>query len=118
LPPAPRNSERKIRREKTVIVRCTAAEKRRVVRDAEKAGAPLSSYVRARLLDGAGEVREDPSPRPARVQSRDRLVKELSAIGNNLNQIARVANATGEVRRAEQLDELLATLMAKVPDIR
>lgn len=118
MPAASRKTENKVTRDARIIVRCTAAERRRAERDADKAGMKFSPYVRARIFDGKGVPVADPSPRPAQVHSRDLLIKELSAIGNNLNQIARAANATGELKRAAQLDELVAMLMAKVPAIR
>ena len=118
MPAATRTKDRTNRRDERIIVRCTRAEKRRVVQEAEKADVQFSSFVRSRILDGAGVPDRDPSPRPKRVQSRDNLIKELSAIGNNLNQIARVANTTGEIKRAERIDELVEALMAKVPEIR
>lgn len=47
----------------------------------------------------------------------DRLVTALSRIGNNLNQLARVANSTGELRDAEGLRRSLAQLADVVRDI-
>lgn len=37
---------------------------------------------------------------------------DLARIGNNLNQIARVMHATGELRRRDDLDELIGELRA------
>ena len=54
---------------------------------AVKSGQPKSSVIRA-LINGAA-IREPP---PADYRA---MMSELHAIGNNLNQIARVANATG-----------------------
>jgi hypothetical protein len=42
------------------------------------------------------------------------LADELRAIGNNLNQLARVANQTGEVRRETELDATLGELKVAI----
>lgn len=107
------------RRTDLIKVRVTPAEKRQALALASSAGVQLSTFARARILtEAAGQGIKDPSRRSPRVQSRDELVRSLTAIGNNLNQIARVANSTGEIRRGEQLEEAIAALMAKVPEIK
>jgi len=60
-------------------------------------GFSMSAVVR-RLVDGA-EIREMP---PADYHA---MIGELRAIGNNLNQIAYIANATGRVDREAYLQE-------------
>jgi Bacterial mobilisation protein (MobC) len=68
---------------------------------AAQAGARLSQYVRELCLRQSGTpetvagVRRNPEAK--------RLMGELSAIGNNLNQLARIANTN---HAAPQLDEL------------
>jgi hypothetical protein len=61
----------------------------------------LADYMRAAVLNGRVVARQDADPA---------LLHELARQGNNLNQIARICNQTGEVRRAERIDEILDTL--------
>lgn len=108
------------RRTELLQVRLTPAEKRQAAHVAAGAGVTLSTYARACLLRPVvpGEGIKNPSPRSARIRARDELVKQLAALGNNLNQLSRIANTTGELRRAEELDRVLAAIMAKIPDIK
>lgn len=86
-------------------VQLTPSERAELAVAAEEAGASLSQYVRElclrRTIEAAtvGGARRNPEAK--------RLLHELSAIGNNLNQLARVANTT---HRAPQEDELKATI--------
>ena len=90
----------------------TPEEKNRLEAAAAREGRPLSEYVRQLCLRRGGRapvvagVRRNPAAKA--------LADELRAIGNNINQLARVANRTGELRRAAELtmiiDRLVATL--------
>jgi hypothetical protein len=88
----------------------TPAEHRRVREAASRAGAPLSDYVRELCLHRGG--------RPHAVAGTQRnpaakaLADELRAIGINLNQLARVANQTGELRREGELSLTIDQLKA------
>ena len=42
------------------------------------------------------------------------LADELRAIGNNINQLARVANQTGELRRAGELSMVIDRLVMTI----
>ena len=42
------------------------------------------------------------------------LADELRAIGNNINQLARVANQTGELRRAGELSMVIDRLVTTI----
>ncbi len=82
-------------------VQLTPSERAELELAAAEAGARLSQYVRELCLrrsatpETVAGVRRNPEAK--------RLMHELSAIGNNLNQLARVANTN---RAAPQLDEL------------
>jgi len=82
-------------------VQLTPTERAELELAAAEAGARLSQYVRELCLrrsatpETVAGVRRNPEAK--------RLMHELSAIGNNLNQLARVANTN---RAAPQLDEL------------
>jgi hypothetical protein len=68
---------------------------------------PIARFVRESSLGAVPRARRQPFA--------DELIRHLARIGNNLNQLAYVANATGRlaVERALDavLDELRATLL-------
>lgn len=71
------------KRDKTLTVRLTAAEKDAIVRNAARARMSLTEYIVAASLLTEIHVAEDTRP----------LVTELKRIGNNLNQISTKINA-------------------------
>ena len=88
----------------------TPDEQARIAAEAKAAGAGLSDYIRElclrRPVGTAPRVRANPEAKA--------LADELNAIGINLNQLARVANQTGELRREEALDEALFLLRTAI----
>lgn len=91
-------------RQKKCTFRMTEREYAEMHRKAEIAGLKIEPFLRS-LLSGC-EIR----PRPP--DSYKDLARELSAIGNNINQITHLANSTGYVSRAQI--EQLTSLMAQV----
>jgi uncharacterized protein (DUF1778 family) len=85
-------------------VQLTPTERAELDAAAAAAGAGLSQYVRELCLRRAAEAAIVGGAR--RNPEAKRLMNELSWIGNNLNQLARVANT---VHAAPQLDELKRT---------
>jgi len=71
------------KRNQTLTVRLTAAEKDAILRKAEKARMSLTDYIVASSLLTEVHVAEDTRP----------LLTELKRIGNNLNQISMKINA-------------------------
>lgn len=71
------------KRDKTLTVRLTAAEKDAIVRNAARARMSLTEYIVAASLLTEIHVAEDTRP----------LITELKRIGNNLNQITAKINA-------------------------
>ena len=71
------------KRNQTMTVRLTAAEKDAITRNAAKARMSLTDYIVASSLLTEIHVAEDTRP----------LLTELKRIGNNLNQIARKVNS-------------------------
>ena len=69
------------------------AERERLLRQCAATGLNANAYLR-KLIAG-----ESPRPRPPDAYAA--LLRELSAIGNNVNQLAHRANARGEATRAE-----------------
>ncbi|HTV29785.1 MAG TPA: plasmid mobilization relaxosome protein MobC [Xanthobacteraceae bacterium] len=101
------------RRTTSVRVKLTPTEKQALEAAAAPRGGNVSDYVREICLVRRGgappEVRRNPEAR--------RLMEELRAIGNNLNQIARHANVIGEVGSRDELSTTLRELqraMARV----
>ena len=87
-------------RKHSVLVRLTEEERCYLKEQAEIAGLKVEPYLRSLILGS----RLKPHPPDAYLD----LLRELSAIGNNLNQIARIANATrrtqnGELHEVQQL---------------
>ena len=71
------------KRNQTLTIRLTAAEKGAIVKNAAKARMSLTDYIVASSLLTEIHVAEDTRP----------LVTELKRIGNNLNQISMKINA-------------------------
>ena len=88
-------------RKKQLTVRFTEEEYAALKGKCEIAGMKMEPFVRA-LVDGC-------RIKPAPPDSYNKLRQQLSAIGNNLNQLTHVANATGRVS-APQLDRAQSLL--------
>ena len=92
-------------------VQLTPSERRELEDAAEGQGAPnLSTYTRELLFRRSAAVvaatRRNPEAR-AVMEALDGAAAELNAIGNNLNQIAKHLNTTGELRDWRELREAL-----------
>ena len=72
----------KRRRDNTLTIRLTKAEKERIERNAKRANRSLTDYIVSLSLETPIHVAEDVKP----------LLIELKRIGNNLNQIAAKIN--------------------------
>jgi hypothetical protein len=90
-------SDRGERRTATLTVQLTPTERAELGARAEAGGVRLSEFARAALLGHRLAVK-DPLKEDA--------VSELWAIGNNLNQLARIANTTGGIDAQELADAL------------
>jgi len=53
-----------------------------------------------------------PRARPRRIEQE--AVYQLGKIGNNLNQLAKVANSTGQIRQVQRLEQALNELLDAV----
>ena len=106
--PKKHDDERRSARAET---RLTPAEHEHVKTQAHLAGLDVSEYVRRRILDyevpSKGAGRAD----PGLVTEVNRLALELSAIGNNANQLARASNSG---RRAQSSWE---DVVARITDL-
>jgi len=91
-------------RTRAMLVRFTPAEIEAVRERARACGRPVARYAREVLL-GA-------TPRARRNTSADEALRQLARIGNNLNQLAHIANATERLPIEAKVDTVLAELMA------
>ncbi len=94
------------RKRKVRKIRYHDDEWERIVERARECRQPPARYVR--------EVSLGVYPRARRNRIEDRIVVQLGRIGNNLNQLARVAHATGQVLAREQLQSVLEEVLAAV----
>ena len=88
-------------RKKQLTVRFTEEEYAALKGKCEIAGMKMEPFVRA-LVEGC-------RIKPAPPNSYNKLRQQLAAIGNNLNQLTHIANATGRVS-ASQLDRAQSLL--------
>lgn len=78
---------------KTMTLRLNAAEYAHLCQQAEAAGLKKEPFVRT-LIMGVNLRPRPPDELPE-------LLRQLSGIGTNINQIAKVANASGYVRKED-----------------
>jgi hypothetical protein len=103
------------RRTSGLRVQLTPSERAALETAAHEAGAPLSRFVRSCCFRRVGIVEREAGTR--RHPEAKKLVYELSAIGNNLNQMTRVANTTGSLAEAAHLEALIALLKASIDHV-
>ncbi len=89
-----------------VSVRMSPDELRAIRKRADDCGKCLSTYMRIVAL---GSI---PRARPRRIE--EKAVYQLGKIENKLNQLAKVANATGRISAAQRLKDALNELLDAV----
>ena len=80
-----------------MIIRVSERERRQIEEKAVTTGMTPSAYIRTMLLESGNvdtTIRDD----------RQKLLNELSAIGNNINQIARMANTNVFISKSDVQD--------------
>ena len=92
----PRKDEPSLRTE-WLRARVRPDELHRVEQLARDAGKTQSDFIRDAALLGRIQIKRYRAPDPD-------IINQLQRIGNNLNQIARVCNTTGESRRAKNIE--------------
>ena len=103
------------RRTAGLTIQFTPTERKQLGEAAERRGAALGEYVRQLCLRRGG--RDVVVAGSRRNPAAKALADELRAIGNNLNQLTRVANQTGEISRSGELSvtiDILKAAMRKV----
>ena len=104
------------RRTAALHVQLTPAEREKIEAAAQAAGSPsLSQFARDYILRRTLRARRVAGVR--RNPEAKRLMYELSAIGNNLNQLARVANTTGVVATVAELRAVTDLLKAAIAHV-
>lgn len=91
-------------RRQVMNFRVTVGEREQIVVNMTKSGmSDLSKYMRMMLINGEVNVISN-----FEIAAINKLLVELGRIGNNVNQIARIANSTSKVFKAElvELNEL------------
>ena len=96
------------KRDKPVLIRLTEKEKEYLERQSQNAGLKVEPYIRKLIMN------KEILPRPP--DEYIKILRELSAIGNNVNQLARRANGIGviEVLEVTKLREELNKLWQEV----
>ena len=90
-----------------VGVYLTPTQRAELAARAEASGLPVSDFAR-RLLTGA-RARSTTGIDPATARQ---FTAQLAHLGNNLNQLAKVANQTGKIRSEEALERVTAEIIA------
>ncbi len=103
------------KRDHFLTLRLTDEEQHAIAARAANANATPSVFVREAALGANLRVVQPPPTLPFAA------IEELRRIGVNLNQLARIANATGEMPARldpalEQLQEILGTVMGLLDD--
>jgi hypothetical protein len=96
-------------------VQLTPTERAELEAAASEAGTGLSQYVRELCLRRTPEAATVGGAR--RNPEAKRLMYELSAIGNNLNQLARIANTTRCAPQEQELKAAIAFLKATMAHV-
>jgi hypothetical protein len=84
-----------------------------VKRRAAEAGKPPATFLREAAL--SAQIIQALAREPSRA---DRAVYELARIGNNLNQLARAANASGRFAIEEQVQAVLDDILTLIGELR
>lgn len=116
--PAKPKKKRSEKRKRTalVVTRHTPQEKAAMVAAAERAGADLSAFIRLQTIGQAGARTRAIRPSPD-LAAWAEWRAQLGYIGNNLNQLTRLANM-GDLDRPAELDRVLAEVSALIAEAR
>lgn len=85
------------------LIRYTPSEHQAVANHARACGLPFARYVRETSL---GAI-----PRIKRTNANAELIRQLSHIGNNLNQLARIANTANELPARSLLTDAIHAVL-------
>lgn len=102
-PMRPAAADGRSKRTTALLVRLSPEERRAILARAQACGKGTSTYMREVAL---GSI---PRCRPRRLE--EEAVYQLARLGNNVNQLARVANTTGQIEDSRLLAETLGELL-------
>lgn len=97
-------------------VRLTPEEMEQLRRDADTAAVSVSDVARAQLLNAPIPKRK--SRRSVDHEKLAQVLQQLGKIGTNLNQLAKVANASGDLSHVRNVRELKTELEAIRDEVR
>ena len=95
-------------RDKKINIYLSEKEYEHLTKETKKAGLTISAFIRSRIA----YINIKPIP-PEQLGA---ILSELSAIGNNINQLARLANSTKSVSQSDiaEVKTLLFQIMQRV----
>ena len=105
--------EKEIARDRNITVRLTEAEYDVVRNDAASAGLSISNYCREQILKGAVPVQYSIK---ANIDELTDITRQMSGIGNNLNQIAKYYHTGGT--QAEHMQTEISKAHRELNEIR
>lgn len=98
------------KRKNSFVVRMTDAELEKLDKQVFKSGLSREAYARSVLTSSV-------VPKPMPPETFHTVIFHLRRIGNNMNQIARIANTTGEID-ARQYRENVTSLNQEILELR
>ena len=99
------------KREKVVLFWMTPEEYEHLKKQALLSGMTISGFLRAAVRG------QDIHPRPP--ENLAELLRQMSAMGNNINQIAKVTNSTHSIRKedVEQIQKMQSELWQAIKEL-
>ena len=82
------------------------------------AGKTQSDFVREAVFTAKIVITRHRTIEPIFLHDLSRLSQEFSRVGNDVNQIAKIANTVGDLRRKQILDAMLEELRGLVDEAR
>ncbi len=113
----PRKDDPSLRSE-WLRARVTAAELHRAEQLMRDAGKTQSDFVREAVFTAQIVIRRQRTIAPIFLHDLYRLSQEFSRVGNNVNQLTKIANTVGDLRRTQILDAMLEELRGLVDEAR
>ena len=98
--------------------RVTTAELHRAEQLMRDAGKNQSDFVREAVFTGKIVITRQRTIEPIFLHDLSRLSQEFSRVGNVVNQLAKIANTVGDLRRKQILDAMLEELRGLVDEAR
>jgi hypothetical protein len=106
------------RRSEWLRARVRPDELHRIEQLARDAGKTPSEYVRDAALTARILIKRYRTVEPIFLQDISQLSQEFSRVGNNVNQLTKIANTVGDLRRKQILDAMLEDLRRLVDEAR